>query len=227
MSEIVIYGMHASPFVRKALIAAAEKGIDAELEETSPFAPPDWFLEVNPARRIPVMRDRSVGTEGAEGTLPDSSAICAYLEKKKPDPALYPADPFASGRAVWLEEFADTELAGIVGLHIFRPIFFSLFSGKDPDVETARKGLSEHLPAKLDYLETQIAGQEFFVGDAFSIADISVAVQLQNLELAGGRIDDARWPELGDFHRRTTARSTIDPLFDTARASLPAHDIEL
>ena len=94
MSEIVIYGMHASPFVRKALIAAAEKGIDAELEETSPFAPPDWFLEVNPARRIPVMRDRSVGTEGAEGTLPDSSAICAYLEKKKPDPALYP-DPGA------------------------------------------------------------------------------------------------------------------------------------
>ena len=93
MSEIVIYGMHASPFVRKALIAAAEKGIDAELEETSPFAPPDWFLEINPARRIPVMRDHSVGTEGAAGTLPDSSAICAYLEKKKPEPALYPCKP--------------------------------------------------------------------------------------------------------------------------------------
>lgn len=227
MSEIVIYGLHGSPFVRKALIAAAEKGLDAELQETSPFAPPDWFAEINPARRIPVLRDASVGTEGAAGTIPDSSAICAYLERKKPEPALYPGDAFDYGRAVWIEEFADTEMAASVGMQIFRPIFFSLLTGKEPDIETARAGLNEHLPPKFDYLESQIAGREYFAGDSFSIADISVAVQLQNIELAGGRLDDARWPELGDFHRRTSARGTVDPLIEAARTSLPAHDIEL
>ncbi len=64
---------------------------------------PDWFKEISPARRIPVLRDLSVGKEGPVGTIPDSSAICAYVERRFPEPAFYPADPFLHGRAVWLE----------------------------------------------------------------------------------------------------------------------------
>lgn len=228
MPDLIVYGLPGSPFVRKVLTAIAEKGVDAELQPTSPFGkPPDWFLEINPAKRIPVLRDRSIGTEGVPGTIPDSSAICAYIEKKHPEPPLYPSDPFEYGRAVWFEEFADSELAGVIGMHIFRPIFFPLLAGGESDVEAARKGFNEILPGKLDYLETMIRGREFFVGEAFGIADIAIGCQLGSLELAGGSIEDARWPELADFWRRTGARPSVEAEMDNARGAMPSHDITL
>jgi hypothetical protein len=35
---------------------------------------PGWFVAINPAKRIPVLRDRSLGAKGLAGTIPDSSA---------------------------------------------------------------------------------------------------------------------------------------------------------
>ena len=110
--SFILYGAPLSPFVRKADIFLREKGAAFELESVNIMPMPDWFKEISPARRIPVLRDTSIGTEGTAGTLPDSSAICAYLERKLPEPPLYPRDPFEYGRAVWLEEFCDSELAG-------------------------------------------------------------------------------------------------------------------
>jgi len=89
-ADLVIYGIKGSPFVRKVQVLLAE---------------------INPAKRIPGLRDRSVGAEGILGTIPDSSSICAYLERKHPEPALYPKDAFAYGRALWLEEYADRAVA--------------------------------------------------------------------------------------------------------------------
>lgn len=114
-ADLVIYGMKGSPFVRKVQVLLAEKGIEYELEGVNIFPAPDWFAAINPAKRIPVLRDRSVGADGVAGTIPDSSAICAYLERKHPEPPLYLKQAFAYGRALWLEEYADSELASLVG----------------------------------------------------------------------------------------------------------------
>ena len=63
--------------------------------------------------KVPVIRDSAMGSDA---TLPDSSVICAYLEKKQPNPALYPGEPFSLARALWYEEYADTALAETIGL---------------------------------------------------------------------------------------------------------------
>ena len=110
-ADLVIYGMKGSPFARKVQVLLAEKGVDFEVKGVNIFPAPEWFAEINPAKRIPVLRDRSVGAEGVAGTIPDSSAICAYLERKHPEPALYPKDAFAYGRALWLEEYVDIAVA--------------------------------------------------------------------------------------------------------------------
>ena len=83
--DLVIYGLKGSPFVRKVQIFLAEKGVEFELEAASPFQPKDWFLEISPAKRMPVLRDRSVGEQGIAGTLPDSSIICS-VEKQTAHP---------------------------------------------------------------------------------------------------------------------------------------------
>jgi len=206
--DLVLYGAPLSPFVRKVEAVLREKAIAFEMENVSmPF--PDWFKEISPARRMPALRDRDVAAEGPEGVIPDSSAICAYLERLQPEPALYPKDPFEFGRAVWFEEYADSELAGCIGLGIFRPIVFAIFAKQDPDIDTARTTATKRLPRFLDYLEGEIKGREYFVGDQFSIADLSVTTQLMNLELAVGLPDPDRYPGLSNLTERVKARPSV------------------
>jgi glutathione S-transferase len=204
--DLILYGVQLSPFVRKVEVTLREKGAEFELEPVNIMPMPDWFKEISPARRIPVLRDRSLGEDA---TLSDSSAICAYLERKFPEPALYPKGDFDYGRAIWLEEFADSDLAGRIGLGLFRPILMARMQKKEPDLDAVRKTMNEQLPRLLDYFEGEIAGREFFVGDAFSIADIAVASQTINLELVAGKLDAARWPQLAAFTDRIQARASF------------------
>jgi glutathione S-transferase len=193
--DLVIYGSPVSPFVRKVAGLCIEKGVEYEVEAVNVFDPPQWFRDISPMKRIPVLRDRSVAEEGLAGTIPDSSAICAYIEKKHPAPALYPADPMALGEALFIEEFADTSLAMAGGLGIFRPIFFAVSKGEEPGLEKARDAWANQLPPVFDVLEARLGGRAFFAGDALSIADITVACVLMQVALVAETPLD-RWPGL-------------------------------
>ena len=170
MADLVIYGSPVSPFVRKAAAVCIEKGVDFELESVNVFDPPDWFREISPMKRIPVLRDRSIAEEGIPGTIADSSAICGYIEKKHPDVPMYPAEPYAYGRALWIEEYADSHLAATGGLGIFRAVFFNMMQGKEPDVETTRETWAEKMPPILTYLDSALGDGEFYAGETLSIA---------------------------------------------------------
>lgn len=226
-TDLVVYGMKGSPFVRKVLVVLAEKNLPYDFEMASPFPAPDWFVEMNPAKRIPVLRDRTVGTEGAAGTIPDSSAICAYLERKYPQPAVYPTNHFDYGRALWLEEYADTELAMRVGLGLFRPLVMAKMFGKEPDIERARKTVTQDLPPLFDYLEKSLGGGTFLVGNALSIADIAVATQLVNLQHAGASVDAGRWPKLNAFGERLHARPSFANCIAEEKQFIPQVTLEL
>ena len=196
MSDLVVYGASLSPFVRKTEAALHEKGLDYDLEPVNIMPMPDWFVDISPARRIPVLRYRPEGEQGIAGTIPDSSAICAFIERLAPEPPLYPEDPFAHGRALWLEEYADSEVASSIGLGLFRPIMFPRFQGKDSDLDTARDTWNKKLPRHFDYLESVLDGGSRFVGGELSIADIAIGTQLAQLDLVVGPPDAARWPSL-------------------------------
>lgn len=195
MAELVVYGTPVSPFVRKVEVVLKSRGVAYDFENINIMAMPDWFVEISPAKRIPVLRDRSMGEEGVPGTIADSSAICLYLDRKL-DAGLYGNSAFEAGRAAWFEEYADTELAGNVGMHVFRPILFPRMAGKESDLEAARKGFTEILPEKFDYLEGALDGKEYFVADQFSIADIAVGAQMTQLSLVVEPIDASKWPAL-------------------------------
>lgn len=193
--DLVIYGSPISPFVRKVAGLCIAKDVDYEVEAVNVFDPPAWFRDISPMKRIPVLRDRSVAEEGVAGTIPDSSAICAYIEKKHPAPALYPQEPMAYAEALFIEEFADTSLAMAGGLGIFRPIFFAISKGEAPGLEKARDAWANQLPPIFDILEQRLDGRAFFAGDALSIADITVACVLMQISLVAETPLD-RWPGL-------------------------------
>lgn len=208
--DLVLYGAPLSPFVRKVEVLLREKNLAFDSEMVG-IPIPDWFAEISPGRRMPALRDRDVSAEGPEGVIPDSSAICAYLERLAPEPSFYPEDAFELGRALWYEEYADSDLSGCMGPGVFRPIAFARFAGKEPDIATARTTMTERMPRFFDYLEGEIRGREYFVGDAISIADVAVATQLINLELVVGPPNRTKWPELVAHLERTQARTSFEP----------------
>ena len=207
---LIIYGSSLSPFVRKVRVLLAEKGIVYEHEQINPFAPPDWFLAISPLKRIPVLRDTD---EPEPNTLPDSSVICAYLDAKYPQHALYPATPFARASALWFEEYADTQMMQSIGPGLFFERVVKKFMGRECDESVVALTLGEKLPAIFDYLEASVRGREFVVGDSFSIADIAIACMLVNFEHARETLDRNRWPELvryaATIHARPSFQSTI------------------
>lgn len=225
--SLVLYGAPLSPFVRKADAVLREKNVPFELESVNIMPMPDWFKEISPARRIPVLRDKSIGEEGTLGTIPDSSAICAYIERKHPEPALYPADAYDYARAVWIEEYCDSELVATIGLGIFRPIQFARFQKKEPDLATAKKAYAEKLPGLLDYLESEIGGDEFIVGSALSIADISLVCSLDQLALVAGPLDASRWPGLATHSERMHERPSFGPCLEICRKIIPNEPVDL
>lgn len=219
--DLLIYGSPVSPFARKAMAFAIEKGAGVDLKGVNIMDMPDWFVAISPMKRIPVLRDRSLGWNedhsDPTGTIADSSAICGYIEKKHPIPALYPEEPYAHGRALFFEEYADTVLAPAAGLGIFRPIFFAMMGGKEPDLETAKASWAEKLPPILDFLEGELGDADYFAGDTFSIADVSVVCVFMQIELvAKAPLDN--WPALKAHHERVTARASIAEPFKQAES---------
>lgn len=206
--DLVIYGSPVSPFVRKVAGVCIEKGVPYEIEAVNVFDPPPGFREISPMKRIPVLRDRSVAEEGVAGTIADSSAICAFIEKKHPAPALYPDDPMALGEALFIEEYADTALAMAGGLGIFRPIFFAISKGEEPGLDKAREAWASQLPPIFDVLEARLGGREFFAGDALSIADITVACVLMQVSLVA-ETPLGKWPGLAAHFAAMQARRSV------------------
>lgn len=203
---ITLYGVPFSAHTRKVIVAARHKGIALELVPTVPLMPteqlPAPFVEHSPLRKIPVLVDDGFG-------IADSSVIAQYLERRHPQPPLFPAEPRAHARALFIEEFVDGGLAEAV-LHgvLFQRVFGPQFLGLEPDHALIHRSLHEIIPARLAYLE-QALGGDWFVGDALSYADITVASMLLNLHLAGESLDETATPRLYRFLRRIAQQPAL------------------
>ena len=218
--SLTLLGGNVSPFVRKVRVLCAEKGIAYTLEPINPFAAPEGFRDVSPLGKIPVLRD-------GDRVLPDSSIICAYLEKLHPEPSLYPSDPWDHARATWLEEYSDGGLVPKAGPNVFFPLVLGpLMQRKEVDDTEPMRFAREELPPFYAYLEDAIGENEFLVGGRLSIADIAVASPFVNLRHAGVAPERARFPRLRAFldrmHGRPSFKACIEeetPVFGK-RASL-------
>ena len=203
----IVHGGVPSPFVKKTCAFLAEKGVAYEVRPLAPFPKTPELLAMNPLGKIPIYQDGDL-------MLPDSSAICAYVERVEPRPPLYPSDAKAYGRALFIEEFADTKLNEVLGSVFFQRIIRPNFFKQEPDEAALKKTLDEQVPQVFDWLESRIESPNGIVGGTFSIADVAVGAQLANFRLAGEKVDAGRWPKLGRWSETTLARPSFAKLLD-------------
>lgn len=196
---MILYGSSMSPFVRKVLAFAAEKGIDLQLKPTgAPNFDPD-FLDASPFKKMPALRD-------GDFTLADSTAIIDYLDSLKPEPNLIPREAKAHARTIWFEEFADTISCGAAGKIFFNRIVAPMFFGRPGDNAAADSAQADELPPVFDYLERTIPASGWLVEDRLTLADLSVASGFVNLLHCGIEVDAGTHPKLAAYIAKLHAR---------------------
>jgi glutathione S-transferase len=211
---MIVHGVKFSPFVSKVLVALEEKGLPYTVEPPAPA--------LHPLGKMPVLRDGEI-------VVPDSSVICAYLERKYPTPPLYPDDPAELARALFLEEFGDTGMAEGWGEIVLERIVKPQMLGQPTDearlarlqaavrerwTGSPRSAGGHPIPAVFDHLESQIPSDRDTLLTRFGIADVAVGAHLGWLEAGGIEIDAKRWPRVA----RYAAAIRLRPSFARIRA---------
>jgi glutathione S-transferase len=211
---MIVHGVPFSPYVLKVLVLLEEKGIPYTVAPPAP--------ELHPLGKMPVLRDGDI-------VVPDSSAICAYLEKKQPTPALFPDSPAELARALFLEEYGDARMSEGMGEIVLEKIVKPQMMGQPTDEKRLAELLvsarerwmgkphsagGHPIASILDYLESQIPADRDTLLPRFGIADIAVCAHLGWLEAAGLSVDRARWPRVARHAEAIGKR----PSFTKARA---------
>lgn len=209
----ILYGIPLSPFVRKTMLAHAHKGLDFELQTTAPGSDDPAFRQASPLGKIPAYRTQ-------DGAFADSSVIVAYLERTSDHNKLYPENASDYGKALWLEEFADTDLTQATAGLYFQLVLGPKFFQHQTDEERVSELTQTLIPKALTMAESQLAGNQYFVGDAFSIADLVIGGALMSLEHAKFDLDESLWPNLKAFYQAFSAMDIVQAQFKTERGML-------
>ncbi|MDY0250903.1 MAG: glutathione S-transferase family protein [Pseudomonas sp.] len=202
---LILYGASLSPFVRKVRACLLEKQLDYTMELILPRNQPDWYYQINPLGRIPALRD-------GDFDICDSSIICSYLEQKYPAATtLCGNSPEEVARIRWLEKYADYEIAPLATFTVFFNRALAKSMGLPCDEAAVQKALHK-LVAHFDYLEQQLAGNDYFVGNRFTLGDIAIVTQWVNFSYGQEKLDATRWPQLAAHQARILQRESLQSL---------------
>ncbi len=138
------------PYVQRAAIVLAEKGVPFKRVDIDLSNKPDWFKAISPLGKVPLL-------QVADEVLFESAVIVEYLEETTAHP-LHPRQPLEKARhRAWME-FGSSILADIwvVETTADRAAF-------DARLQTLRE--------KFQRLDAQLGDGPFFAGEAFSVVD--------------------------------------------------------
>jgi len=97
MSGIELYSFEGCPYAQRSRMTLLEKGLPFVLTEIDLFNRPEWFRDVSPYGKVPVLRH-----DGA--TIYESAIINQYLDEAFPSPPLLPETPALRAQArIWMD----------------------------------------------------------------------------------------------------------------------------
>lgn len=158
MSEVELFSFEACPFAQRTRMALMEKNIEFSLTEVDLYNRPDWWKELSPHGKVPLLRHNG-------DIVYESRIINEYLEDAFPEPALLPKDPMRRAKArIWID-FMDSYLM---------PALHTLIADSDNEEKQIdnRRNVSE----KLLFLEREglakLGDGPFFMGDDLTLIDL-------------------------------------------------------
>lgn len=185
------------PYVQRAAISLAEKGVDFRRIEVDLANKPAWFRALSPLGKVPLLR---VG----DRVIFESAVILEYLEETQPHP-LHPTAPLdrAEHRS-WIE-FGSAILGTIWG-------FYS--AADERGFEDKRVALAK----QFDQVEGRLGDGPWFAGETFSLVDAAYGPvfryfdafdRIADFGILAGKPKVAAWRE--HLAERETVKSAVSP----------------
>lgn len=183
---IKLYSDPQCPNSHRTRIVLAEKELPVDTIELEPESLPADFLELNPYGKLPTVIDRDI-------VFFEPSVVNEYLDERYPHPPLKPGSP---------AERAQMRLAVLRLEEELYPLYFNLVKVKKKS-EPMKK-----MRSYLNTLDTYLARQEFFIGEQYTLADVTLAPILWRLMPCG--VDTARWKNLEAYMDRLFDRPAFE-----------------
>jgi glutathione S-transferase len=164
-----------------------------ERDRKTMLAPPE-LKRVHPLGKSPVIEDKG---EGGARVIAETGAIVEYLVEKAGGRLGPPGNREAVLRYRHFIHYAEgSMMPPLLALLVVNRLGML---GKP-----ARAPVQKMLDSHLDWLETELAGRDWFAGDQFTAADVMMSFPLEASRHRGG-LDESR-PNLVDWLERIHAR---------------------
>jgi len=149
---LTLVSHYLCPYVQRAAIVLAEKGVAFERRYVDLANKPDWFLAISPLGKTPVLL-------AGDEPLFESAVICEYLDETHLPP-LHPQDALQRARhRAWME----------FGSAVLNTIWAFYTAADEPALAARRRELRqqfERIEAALDPRGPWFAGSRFTLVDA-------------------------------------------------------------
>jgi glutathione S-transferase len=154
MAKLTLISHELCPFVQRAAIALAEKGVEFERINVDLSNKPDWFLAISPLGKVPLLK-------AGDAVIFESAVILEYLEETQPNP-LHPVDALqrAEHRA-WME----------FGSSILMDLWNFYTAMDDATFQAKSKQLTGKFQRLEQRLEQRLGEGPYFDGARFSLVD--------------------------------------------------------
>lgn len=183
---IKLFSSPTSPDSHRTRIVLAEKELPTKIIDVDPENLPAELLQLNPYGRLPTVVDRDI-------VFFEASVVCEYLDDRYPHPPLKPGSP---------AERAQMRLAVMRIEQELYPLYDSIERVKRK-TEQMKK-----LRSWLETLDSYLARQDYFVGETYSLADVTIAPILWRLPSVGA--DTARMRNLERYMKTLFGRPAFE-----------------
>ncbi|WP_309085228.1 glutathione S-transferase family protein [Chelativorans sp.] len=185
------------PYVQRAAIVLAEKGVPFERMDIDLTNKPDWFLKISPRGKVPLLKVD-------EEVLFESAAIVEYLDETH-EPRLHPHNPVTRARhRAWME-FGSAALSDLWTIET---------TGDQKTFDDAVAALRE----KFVRLEAELGGGPYFAGENFTVVDAVFAPVFRYFDLIDTVTDLGVFDDLPKLQKwraalaeRPSVRSAVAP----------------
>ncbi len=197
-----LYHLPLSPYARKVRMVLAEKRLPFELLVEKVWQRRPEYLELNPACTVPTL------VEDNGLVIPDSNAICEYLDEAYPETSLLGRTIGERVETRRLVAWFDQKLFGDVARNLLweKTMKQALGLGA-PDAAALRTGYAQLKP-HLTYIGTLAENRKWLAGASLSLADFAAAAMLSSLDFIGD-VDWSLSPPAKDWYARMKSRPSF------------------
>ena len=198
-----LYDLPPSPNARRVRIFIAEKGIDIPMIPVNMMAgenSTDEYLAKNSLGRMPLL-------ELDDGScIAESMAICRYLDELHPEPPLLGKDTLERALVEMWQRRMEFEFL-LPMISIFRHTG-EMWKGRITQIPEMAEAEGKNVKARMDWLDKELAGSQFIVGEDYTVADITAQTAFVMGKAALGiRIPD-ELANLNEWWARVSSRPT-------------------